>query len=550
MAIPGSNLSRRQWWKEAIIYQVYPRSFQDSDGDGIGDLRGLISRLDYIASLGIDAVWINPVYLSAGCDNGYDIVDFRSIGPEYGTMEDMQELIDLLHVRNIRIIMDMVLNHTSDRHEWFRQARTARDDPYYSFYHWWPAEKGEPPFRCGFFDATGAGWTFNEATNSWYLHYFSPRQPDLNWENPEVRRQLYDLLRFWLDKGIDGLRLDAICFIAKDTTWPVITPEILKKDYQNDWGNYYAAGEHLHEYLREMHEAVFSHYDVVTIGEASGISSDEALLFVDEDRKELDMLYHFEGITIGYLPGEFKKMDPAGYKLRDWKEVYSRWDEALGKKGWGSVYLGNHDQPRMLSHWGNSLFHTASAKLLFTFLLTQRATPFIYNGDELGMTNIGFDTIEDYRDIETRQMYQQIKSKGGNVDIFLRDQQLTGRDNSRTPFQWTGGPYAGFTRGEPWMTVNPNYTLINAALQEKDPDSILNYVRGLVRLRKQNPILVYGDYRLLTPDDPFIYAYTRSYAGDAWTILLNFSVKQQIFTGLDQPITLLPYQALILQGQE
>ncbi|HEY4286784.1 MAG TPA: alpha-glucosidase [Puia sp.] len=529
------------WWKKAVVYQIYPRSFRDSNGDGIGDLRGIISRIDYIVSLGVDAVWINPVYLSPERDNGYDISDFRAIQPEYGTMEDMQELIDQLHARGIRLILDMVLNHTSNEHEWFRQARRSRDDPYYSFYHWWPAEKGEPPHRCGFFDAAGKGWEFNAATHSYYLHYFAPEQPDLNWENPEVRRQLYDMLRFWLDKGVDGLRMDAICFISKDTAWPEISPELLKEKYHGDWGHYYAAGPDLHEYLREMNEEVLSKYDVAVVAEASGISSDQALLFVDAERREVDMLYHFEGVSIGYVPGEFKKVDPNGFELSEWKEVYGRWDEALKRKGWGTVYLGNHDQPRMVSRWGDD--SAAAAKLLLTFLLTMKGTPFIYNGDELGMTNIRFEKIEDYRDIETIQMYQHLKDKAG----FMTDQQLTGRDNGRTPFQWDGSVNAGFSSGQPWISVNPNFVSINRCVQEGEKGSVLNYFRELVRLRKANPALVYGDYRLLLPEHPAIYAYTRSYEGGCWTILLNFSKEEQTCVVANKEIRLQPYEALILR---
>jgi oligo-1,6-glucosidase len=529
-----------------VIYQVYPRSFKDSDGDGIGDLRGLISELDYIESLGVDAVWINPVYLSPGHDNGYDISDFRKIQPEYGTMADMEELIDQLHARKMRVIMDMVLNHTSDEHEWFRQARSSRDNPYYSFYHWWPAEDGEPPFRCGFFDAAGKGWEYNAATDSYYLHYFAPQQPDLNWENADVRQELYGMLGFWLDKGVDGLRLDAICFVSKDTAWPEIGPALLKESYGNDWGTYYATGPRLHEYLREMREQVFAGRGTATIAEASGISSDQALLFVDEDRREVDMLYHFEGIMIGYLPGEFKRVDPAGYSLGDWKEVYTRWNAVFAERGWGAIYLGNHDQPRMVSRWGND--SEASARLLFAFLLTMPGTPFIYNGDELGMTNIRFTKISDYKDIETIRKYQQLKDSGGDAEAFLADQQLAARDNSRTPFQWTAGGHAGFSTVEPWMKINPNFVTINREAQESDAGSVLNYVRDLIRLRKENPVLVYGDYELLLPDHPAIFGYSRSYDGDVWTILLNFSKERQTCSlpgiGL---VRLLPYQALILR---
>jgi len=542
-------MENKHWWKEAVIYQVYPRSFKDSDGDGIGDLAGIISELDYIVSLGVDTVWINPVYLSPGRDNGYDISDFRAIQPEYGTMEDLERLIDALHARKMRLVMDMVLNHTSDEHEWFRQARSSRDNAYYSFYHWWPAEKGEPPHRCGFFDEEGKGWQYNEATDSYYLHYFAPEQPDLNWENPAVRRALYDMLCFWLDKGVDGLRMDAICFISKDVSWPVISPELLKEKYKGDWGHYYAAGPRLHEYLKEMNAEVLSRYDVVVIGEASGISSDEALLFVDEDRREMDMLYHFEGVMIGYIPGEFKKVDAAGYKLSDWKEVYTRWDEALKEKGWGTIYLTNHDQPRMVSRWGDDseAFREASARLLLTFLLTMRGTPFIYNGDELGMTNIRFERIEDYRDIETRQMYENLKRKKGDAEGFLKDQQLTGRDNSRTPFQWTAGRHAGFTSGEPWISVNGNHVVINRESDEREEGSVLNYFRELVRLRKENPVLVYGEYALLLPEHPAIYGYTRSYEGRTWTVLLNFSKEEQGCVVAEREVRLGAYEAVILR---
>jgi oligo-1,6-glucosidase len=515
----------RKWWKEAVIYQVYPRSFKDSDGNGTGDLTGILSQLDYIASLGVDVVWINPVYASPGEDNGYDISDFRAIDPAFGTMEDLQRLIDGLHAKNIRLIMDMVVNHTSDEHEWFRQARLSRDDPHYTLYHWRPAEKGEPPYRCGFFDPEGKGWQYNEATNAYYLHYFSPHQPDLNWENPELRRRVYGMLRFWLDKGIDGFRMDAITFISKDTTWPEITADTLAAKYHNDWGHYYAAGPHLHEYLKEMHDEVLKGSEAVIIGESSGVQAEAAPDFVGEERGELNMIYQFEGIMVGYLPGEFKKVDPAGYKLTEFKEVYSRWDRILEGRGWNTLYLGNHDQPRMVSRWGDDsdVWREASAKLLFMFLLTMRGTPSLYNGDELGMTNIRFMAIEDYRDIETRHVYQQIAARGGDTKAFLQDQQLTGRDNSRTPFQWNAGLHAGFTDGEPWIKINDNYRVINREVQENAPGSVLSFVRRLIRLRKERPVLIYGGYRLLNPDDPHVFAYYRYDDQEVVLVLLNFS---------------------------
>jgi oligo-1,6-glucosidase len=539
--MPTANATRvpsvppsHKWWAAAIIYQVYPRSFQDSNGDGIGDLPGIISRLDYIVSLGVNTLWINPVYRSPGDDNGYDISDFRAIQPEYGTMAGLDMLIAAAHQKKIRIIMDMVVNHTSDEHEWFQQARKSRDNPFYPYYIWWPAEKGRPPYRRGFFDPAGEAWVYNKPTDSWYLHYFSPRQPDLNWDNPETRQQLYQMLRFWLDKGVDGLRFDALTFISKDPAFPEIDPDTLKRHYHNDWGYYYASGPHLHTYIREMHREVLAHYDVVSIAEASGVSSAQVLDFVADDRQELDLLCHFEGMMIGQIPGQFKKIDPAGYSRKEWKEVYTRWSEVFATKGWGTIYLGNHDQPRMVSRWGDDspAFRALSSKLLFTFLLTMRGTPFLYSGDELGMTNIRFTGIDEYQDVETRQMYAQLKAANGDTAGFLRNQQLTGRDNGRTPFQWTAGPNAGFTSGKPWLKINPNYIDINRETQERDPDSVLHFVRMLIRLRGQYPVLVYGDFNLLSHDDSPVYAYTRQTDNSSFAVLLNLSGQVQPFDSL------------------
>ena len=532
-----TNQPPHKWWKEAIVYQVFPRSFQDSNGDGNGDLRGILSRLDYIVSLGVDTLWLNPVYRSPRRDNGYDISDFRDVDPVFGTIDDLETLIGRAHEKDIRIIMDMVINHTSDEHEWFREARSSRDNPFYSFYIWWPAEKGRPPYRRGFFDPCGEAWTYNEATDSWFLHYFSPMQPDLNWDNPEVRRELYAMLRFWLDRGVDGLRFDALTFISKDQNFPEITPEMLKERHHDDWGYYYATGPHLHDYLRELNREVLRHYDCVAIAEASGVSSDEVLLFVAEDRHELNLLYHFEGMMLGTLPNGFKKPDPAGYDRGAFKKLYTCWSDVFNEKGWGTIYLGNHDQPRMLSRWGDDReeYRDYSVKLLFTFLLTMRATPFLYNGDELGMSNIRFTAISDYEDIETRQMYEKIRGEGGDTAGFLKDQQVTARDNSRTPFQWSADANAGFTTGSPWLKINPNYTTVNREAEEKDPGSVLNFIRRLIRIRKQHPELVYGDYDLLTSDDSPVYAYTRHHDGSSFAILLNFSSEPQFFGGLFSP---------------
>ena len=515
----------KKWWKEAVIYQIYPRSFQDSNGDGIGDLQGIVSRLDYIRSLGVDAVWITPVFESPGFDNGYDISDYQAIQPEFGTMEHMDALIAGLHERGLRLVLDMVINHTSDQHPWFRQAMTGRENPYYPYYHWWPAENGEPPERCGFFDPEGKAWHYNEPTNSWYLHYFSKHQPDLNWGNPKLRQEIYNMFRFWLDKGVDGFRLDAVTFIAKDNNYPPFDPIAFKEKFQGDWGHYYAGGPHLHDYLHEIHE-VLATYDAVSIAEAPGVTANKALDYVGDERKELDMLCHFEGIIAGYVPGEFKRIVPGGYDRPTFKKIYSCWSEVYRNSGWGALYLGNHDQPRMVSRWGDDAtkYRDVSAKLLFTFLCTMRSTPFIYAGDELGMTNIRFTTIDEYQDIETRQKYNLIAAKGGDTAAFLKDQQNTARDNSRTPFQWDASPGAGFTTGSAWLKINPNHNTINRTSQENDPHSVLNYVRRLNRLRKEYTELVYGDYTLLESPEG-IYAYTRKSEARIWTILLNLTGK-------------------------
>jgi oligo-1,6-glucosidase len=522
--------TQRTWWKEAVVYQIYPRSFQDSDGDGIGDLPGIVSRLDYVKSLGIDAVWLNPVYASPNRDNGYDISDYRAIMKEFGTMADFDRLLAGLHQRRIKLFMDLVVNHCSDQHEWFRQARTSRDNPYYGYFHWWPAEKGAPPARWSHFDEKADAWEWNEATRSYYLHYFADSQPDLNWENPRLRREIYDMMRFWLDKGVDGFRLDAIAFISKDTAFPPLPPE-----YKGEWGKYYANGPHLHEYLQEMNREVLSRYDVATVAEAF-VSVEHAMKLVDPDRRELNMAYHFDGVGLGYLPNEFKMPDPRGYDLRELKRVYTRWDEAFATKGWGTMYLGNHDQPRMVTRWGNDSpeFRALSSKMLTTFVLGMRATPYYYFGDELGMSNVKFDRLEDYDDIEVKTNYAQVQARGGDLGRFLEGMKISARDNGRTPFQWDASPNAGFTTGRPWLKVNPNFPTVNVAAEEKDPDSPLHYFRRLVRLRRENPVLVYGKYRLLDADNPDVYSFTRELDGKSWAVLLNFrSRTASAATGLD-----------------
>ncbi|HXB91318.1 MAG TPA: alpha-glucosidase [Puia sp.] len=525
--------STRKWWKEAVVYQVYPRSFKDSDGDGIGDLKGIISRLDYIKSLGVDVVWLNPIYSSPNDDNGYDISDYRNIMKDFGTMQDFDNLLKGLHDRKIRLVMDLVVNHSSDEHPWFVQSRSSRDNPYRNYYHWWNAERGKPTYRWSFFDINSDAWKYDSVTNAYYLHYFSRKQPDLNWENPKVRQEVDDIMKFWLDKGIDGFRMDAFQFVAKDTTWPAF-PE----GYQSQVGKYYGMGPHLHDYIQEMNRNVFSKYDIMTVAEGAGSSFGDAHALVDPDRHELDMAYHFEGVDLGNDP-------VARYSLLDFKRVYTRWDSAFADKGWLAIFLANHDQPRMVTKFGNdsAAFREVSSKMLTTFILSMRGTPYYYNGDELGMDNVRFDKIGDYRDIGTVNAYKALKNKGGDTTAFLEKATFTSRDNGRTPFQWDSTSEAGFTTGKPWIKVNPDYKKINQAAEEKDPHSVLNYFRRMVALRKSNPVLVYGKYDLLDKDNPDVYAYTRELDGEKILVLLNFRSKPGVAnTGIDFR------QAQVLQG--
>lgn len=525
----ASPLSNKTWWKEATVYQIYPRSFKDSDGDGVGDIRGIISKLDYIKSLGVDAVWLNPMYASPQKDNGYDISDYENIYPKFGTMADFDTLLKGFHDRGIKVIMDMVLNHCSDEHRWFREAKKSRNSPYYNYFHWWPAEKGEPPYRWSIFDEKAYGWEFNKATNSYYLHYFADFQPDLNWENPQLRQDIYKMMRFWCDKGVDGFRMDALAFISKDTTWPP-----LPKEYNGNWGLYYASGPHLHDYIQEMNREVLSQYNLATVAEAMG-DIPRVKMFVDEDRKELNMAYHFEAIDFGYLPGEYKMPDPKGYDFVKWKQIYAKWDSAFTDKGWGTVYLANHDQPRMLTRWGNDApeYRAYSSKLLTTFILSMRATPYYYFGDEIGMSNIKFDRVEQYNDVELLTNYAQVKTKGGDLKRFLEGMKISSRDNGRTPMQWNTALNGGFSKGKPWLPVNPNYTSVNVMAEEKDSSSVLQYFRKMIQLRKGNEVLIYGRFSMVDALNPDVFAFTRELNGKKLLVLLNFKSRPAaVNTGL------------------
>jgi oligo-1,6-glucosidase len=514
--------SEKQWWKEAIVYQIYPRSFKDSDGDGIGDLKGIISKLDYIQSLGINAVWLNPIYSSPNDDNGYDISDYRNIMKDFGTMADFDSLLKGLHERKIKFVMDLVVNHSSDEHEWFKQSRSSRTSPYRNYYHWWNAERGKPPYRYSLFDINHDAWKYDALTNAYYLHYFSRKQPDLNWEEPKLRQEIYSIMKFWADKGVDGFRLDAFQFAAKDTSWPAFPA-----GFEKNFVQYYAMGPQLHNYLKEMNLEVFSKYDVMSVAEGAGNSFTDAHNLVDADRKELNMAYAFEAVDLA---------KPSGYSVLQLKEIFTRWDSAFKDKGWLSMFLANHDQARIVSRFGNdsAAFRDLSSKMLSTLLMTLRGTPYYYNGDELGMTNARFETIEDYRDRASLNEYQYQKNTGGNLEQFIKGLQFSCRDNGRTPFQWDATANAGFSTGKPWINTNPNYTIINLAAQEKDPQSTLNYFRKIVSLRKEQSALQYGTYTLLDKYNPDVFSYVRSLGETKILVLLNFSSHNATAkTGLD-----------------
>ena len=507
---------KSNWWKETTVYQLYPRSFQDSNGDGVGDLKGIISRLDYLKSIGVGAVWLNPIYGSPNDDNGYDISDYRAIMKDFGTMADFDALLKGMHTRGIKLVMDLVVNHSSDEHAWFKSARASRTSPYRDYYYWWPAEKGTPPARYSIFDVKHDAWQYDAPTKSYYLHYFSRKQPDLNWNNPKLRQEVHNIMKFWLDKGIDGFRMDAFQFVAKDPSFPPM-PGLTAQNFANAYNH----GPHLHDYLQEINREVLSKYNVMTVAEGAGRNPTEAHLFVDPARKELDMTYHFEGVDVG--------SNSETYRLTDLKRVFTKWDSSFARQGWQAIDLGNHDQPRMVSKFGDDrpAFRAPSAKLLNTFILSMRGTPYCYSGDELGMTNIKFEKIDDYRDLAALNGYALVKSQGGNLPAYLKNLKRFSRDNSRTPFQWDATANAGFTTGTPWLKVNPNYLTVNEAAQEKDSASVLNHFRRAIALRKQHPVLTYGQYDLLDAANPHIYAYTRTQGNDKALVVLNFSAEQR-----------------------
>ena len=520
---------KKAWWKESVVYQIYPRSFYDSNGDGIGDLRGIITKLDYLKELGVDVVWLSPVYKSPNDDNGYDISDYQDIMDEFGTLADFDELLEQVHRRGMKLLMDLVVNHTSDEHAWFVASRSSKDNPYRDYYIWRLGKNGrEPNNWVSFFG--GSVWQYDPQTDEYYLHLFSKKQPDLNWENPQVRREVFEMMHWWLKKGIDGFRMDVINVISKVPGLPD-APVTDPGPYH--WGGqYFLHGPRLLEFLGEMKEQVLSHYDLFTVGEMLMVTTEHAVDVTHEELGSLNMLIHFEHVTLDQdRSSTLGKWQPRPLQLTELKQVITRWQKDLEDKGWNSFYLSNHDQPRSVSRFGDDgRYRVESAKLLATFLHTLHGTPYIYQGEEIGMTNVHFPTIEDYRDIETLNFYREaVEEKGLSPVQALAAIHVRSRDNARTPVQWNDSTNAGFTACTPWIKVNPNYSEINVQQALTDPDSIFHYYRKLIQLRREHPIIVYGSYDLISEAHEQIYAYTRTLNNERLLVMLNFSADTPVF---------------------
>ena len=501
-------MNSKKWWQNSVVYQIYPRSFQDSNGDGIGDIQGIIKRLDYLQELGIDAIWLSPVCRSPQDDNGYDISDYQDIDPMFGNLDDLEQLISEAKKRNIRIIMDLVLNHSSDEHRWFTEAKKSKDNPYHDYYVWRDGEEGVYPNDMGSVFG-GPAWEWVPELKQYYFHQFSVKQPDLNWENPKVRREIYDMILWWMDKGVGGFRLDVIDQIAKE-------PDL--KITNN--------GPRLHEFIQELSRETFQKGDLITVGEAWGADIDRAKLYSKPDGSEFSMVFQFEHMMLDQEPGK-EKWDFCPLPFVKLKKCLEKWQKELHGCGWNSLFWDNHDLPRIVSRWGNDReYRVESAKMLATVLHGMEGTPYVYQGEELGMTNVRFDSIEQYQDIEIRNMYRERLEKGYAEKDIMESIYAKGRDNARTPMQWDDTENAGFTTGAPWLGVNPNYTEINARSQLQDENSVFHYYKKLIHLRKENSIFVDGDFTLLLPEDENIFAYVREYEGRKLLVAANFTDKE------------------------
>ena len=497
----------KKWWQSSVVYQIYPRSFADSNGDGMGDIPGITGKIEYLKKLGVNVLWICPIYQSPQDDNGYDISDYRTIYPEFGTMEDMKILIQKCQDNDIKIIMDLVVNHTSDEHPWFIEAKKSLDNPYRDYYIWRKGEDGQPPNDL-MSNFGGSAWEYSPETNEYYLHFYSKKQPDLNWENPKLRQKIYDMMNWWLDQGIAGFRMDVIDLIGK------IPDQKIKEN-----------GPMLHKYLHEMNEATFGHRDSMTVGECWGATPEIGRLYTDPERKELSMIFQFEQIQLDKKPGG-QRWDLKPLYLPDLKCVFSKWQTELEGHGWNSLFWNNHDLPRIVSRWGNDGdYRVLSAKMLATLLHGMKGTPYIYQGEEIGMTNVPFQTIDEFPDIETQNIYQERLKAGFTEEETMYAIRAKARDNARTPMQWNAEKNAGFTEGTPWYRVNPNYKEINVEQALADPESVFYHYQKLIQLRKEHEVMVYGTYQLLFPEDEDLYIYTRTLEEEKWLIVCNFHEK-------------------------
>ena len=515
---------KKAWWKEAIVYQIYPRSFCDSNGDGIGDLNGITSKLDYLKELGIDVIWLSPVYKSPNDDNGYDISDYEAIMTEFGTMEDFDKMLAAAHERGIKIVMDLVVNHTSDEHPWFVESRNSKDNPKRDYYIWKEGKNGKEPNNWGS-AFSGPAWKYDEKTDMYYLHLFSVKQPDLNWVNPKVRKEVFDMMTRWCEKGIDGFRMDVISLISKPEGFPDAKVVGLYGDM-----NICANGPKVHDYLKEMNENVLSKFDIMTVGETAGVTLDEAKKYANSEGSELNMVFQFEHMGLDG-EGDFK-WSTKHIPLVPLKENLTKWQLGLDEVAWNSLYFCNHDQPRIVSRLGDDSddFREVSAKCIATCLHMMQGTPYVYQGEELGMTNTVFNSVDDFRDLESINAYKELIESGlyTKEDMFPKIAHKS-RDNARTPMQWDASENAGFTTGTPWIALNPNYKKINVADQLKRDDSVFHYYQKLIRLRKENEIIVYGKYELLLPEDENIFAYTRTLDNKKLLVVCNFSKSEQKF---------------------
>ena len=535
----------KKWWQSSVVYQIYPRSFADSNGDGMGDLPGITGKIEYLKKLGVNVLWICPIYQSPQDDNGYDISDYRAVYPEFGTMENMKDLIEKCKDNDIKIIMDLVVNHTSDEHPWFIESKKSLDNPYRDYYIWRKGTDGRPPNDL-MSNFGGSAWEYSPETDEYYLHFYSKKQPDLNWENPKLRQEIYDMMNWWLDQGIAGFRMDVIDLIGK------IPDQKIKEN-----------GPKLHSYLHEMNEATFGHRDSMTVGECWGATPEIGRLYTDPERKELSMIFQFEQIQLDKKPGG-QRWDLKSLYLPDLKRVFSKWQTELEGHGWNSLFWNNHDLPRIVSRWGNDgEYRVLSAKMLATLLHGMKGTPYIYQGEEIGMTNVPFQTIDEFPDIETQNIYKERLKAGFTEKETMHAIRAKARDNARTPMQWNAEKNAGFTEGTPWYRVNPNYKEINVEQALADPESVFYHYQKLIQLRKEHDIMVYGTYQLLFPEDEDLYIYTRTLEEEKWLIVCNFHEKTRKFrckragqvmlsNYADTPATekiaeLRPYEAVIYQ---